>query len=339
MKLLQINFSVYLHTLLALLSSKIWYNSGMKKSIFAIAILILLAVTVCAGEVPEKNTAPEQFSFVWISDTQTITEKPALAEKIPCIFDWIVRSARDYGMIGVFHTGDIVENGWNDRYWERITKGIDLLPEDMPFIAAAGNHDVAKKKFSYEPWFKQNFVKNEDHEHQYKNGEGYYCLFYPGNEKIVAVSIGYNSIDKSGMEWVRNVFDSYPDHTGILIVHSFLSYNNDGESLFTRHGKKLYDEVVIPCDNVRLVLSGHIHGSSKHSVTLKTKSGTNRIVHMLRYDCQNASYVDLIGYLRILRFDPSMRTIEVLTYSPVQDDVHYRYEKPENEHFILENAF
>lgn len=315
----------------------------MKKKYLFVSFALMLDLLTCFfyafAEAPSVNSNPDQFSFVWISDTQTLTEKPSLASYIPDIFDWIVRSRKEYNTLSVFHTGDVVENGWNQLYWDRINAGIDMLPNNLPFIASAGNHDVAKRYPSYEQWFRQGFVKKESPQNQYRNGEGYYYLFYPGSEKIVAVSIGYNSVDNDGMDWVSSIFDQYSDYTGILITHSFTSYIKGKDYIFTKEGKKLYENVVIPCDNVRLVLCGHIHGNDTFSTKLKNKDGNERTVNILRYDYQYANTANLIGYIRILRFDPHYRSIEVMTYSPIQDNMHYVYDTPKYEHFYLEDAF
>lgn len=313
-----------------------------KKYLFAVFILLLVLLSSLLqayAEEPAINSREDQFSFVWISDTQTLTEKPSLASYIPDIFNWIIYSKNEYNTLSVFHTGDIVENGWNQLYWDRINAGIDILPANLPLIAAAGNHDVAKRYASYEPWLKQDFVKKEIPENQYKNGEGYYHLFYPGKEKIVAVSIGYNSIDQEGMDWVQSVFERYSDHTGILITHSFTSYIKGNDYLFTKEGKKLFENVVVPCNNVKLVLCGHIHGNDTYAARLTETDGSERIVNILRYDYQYAFTPDRIGYIRILRFNPEDRSIEVMTYSPIQDNMHYFFDDPKNEHFYLEDAF
>ena len=107
---------------------------------------------------PVPTPEPTPFSIVWMSDTQTMSKSERLSAAIQPMFDWVVQNREAERIQLVVHTGDIVENGWNDTYWSRISPAIDSLG-DIPFVPGAGNHDVAKKRGGYEPLQKQGFIQ------------------------------------------------------------------------------------------------------------------------------------------------------------------------------------
>ena len=215
------------------------------------------------------------------------------------------------------HTGDIVENGWSDTYWSRISPAIDSLG-DIPFVPAAGNHDVAKKRGGYEPLQKQGFIQRQDPDCQYKDGAGYYVRFSAGGMDVLVLALGYLSIDEDGFAWARSVFDANPDCYGILAVHSYLSYMGPRTSTLTPRGQRCRDGIVAQCKNVRLVLCGHVKEDARYEETFDDDGDgvAERLVTALRHNDQSAKRLTRIGFLRLLTFDPLARRITVTDYSP-----------------------
>lgn len=87
------------------------------------------APTPVPTPVPTQEPTPEPtpFSIVWMSDTQTMSKSERLSAAIQPMFDWAVQNREAESIQLVVHTGDIVENGWNDTYWSRISPAIDSL--------------------------------------------------------------------------------------------------------------------------------------------------------------------------------------------------------------------
>lgn len=318
------------------------YIEMTEKALKALIMVICLAVCSNMSAADDLLMAGEDsFSIIWFSDTQSVAEKPNSAAYIPDWFRWIGDSRGMMNTVAVVHTGDLVENGWNPVYWERMNKGIDLIPDDIPFIASAGNHDVAKRDYDYTPWLAQPFVKRYLPQHTFNGGEGYYALPESNGTKLVIVAIGYNSITDEGLKWMRSVFDKYPDHFGIIVAHSVLSYNKSdrSSSIYTASGKRIMDEVTALCPNVRIVLCGHVAGMSMKSEKYEDTDGNERNVYVLRYNYQDCSQLNRIGFLRVLKFTPMDDKVEIITYSPILDRYHNKGDDPKKEHFVLNGIF
>ena len=111
------------------------------------------------------------------------------------------------------------------------------------------------------------------------------------------------------------MLETYPDHSVILLVHSFLKDNGG----LTGTGKTLERELLSVYPNIRLVLCGHNDGS----VHWQKEYEDGHLVNALLYNFQDDKKYGL-GYLRILTFDPEDRSLFVTTYSPWFDDFDYQ---------------
>lgn len=290
---------------------------------------------------PSPTPEPTPFTIAWITDTQTLTMYESIMGAIVPMFRWVEQTRDEYDTVALIHTGDLVENGWNQRYWDRINPGIAEIGTDLPFIPAAGNHDVAKNRTSYEPWFAQPFMARLAPERCYRGGEGYYEVIDAGGMSLVIVALGYLSCDEEGMAWARDVFDAHADSFGILAVHSYLSKSPHSSAIWTHEGKRLHEDVVASCGNVRLILCGHVRGTARHDEFFDDDGdGTaERLVIALRHNEQDRRYPDQVGWLRMLTVDPMERSINVSTYSPFLDRTFTSKSKAADENFLIEGAF
>ena len=115
-----------------------------RPAVIAAACLITILLAGCGAEqqnsmaaadttaptpvpTPVPTPEPTPFSIVWMSDTQTMSKSERLSAAIQPMFDWVVQNREAESIQLVVHTGDIVENGWNDTYWSRISPAIDSL--------------------------------------------------------------------------------------------------------------------------------------------------------------------------------------------------------------------
>ncbi|MPN36126.1 hypothetical protein SDC9_183632 [bioreactor metagenome] len=90
-------------------------------------------------------------------------------------------------------------------------------------------------------------------------------------------------------------------------------------------GRRLIKSVIQQSPNIRVVLCGHERGMQYFAETPDdNKDGTpDRTVHQMMMNVQDDAERG-VGYLRLLRFDPVLDTIEVVTYSPVLDCYGYK---------------
>ncbi len=102
--------------------------------------------TVSAQVLPEASSPANSdglggnFSIIWITDTQYLTES------YPTYFDslcrWIVNNADKYNVKMVVHTGDLVEDEGNTSNWDNANRSMSiLLDAGIPYCWNAGNHD------------------------------------------------------------------------------------------------------------------------------------------------------------------------------------------------------
>ena len=96
---------------------------------------------------------------------------------------------------------------------------------------------------------------------------------------------------------------------------------------------------MLPNSSVKLVLSGHVIDPPVGRLTSTRPDGTR--VHQILANYQTCAYpcetLDGVtvrggnGFLRVLRFDPTARTISVTTYSPYLDE----YKHDAGNEFVL----
>jgi hypothetical protein len=113
---------------------------------------------------------------------------------------------------------------------------------------------------------------------------------------------------------MNGILREHPNSVAILLFHGYIQTNGT----YTVVGKKMFEQVVRPNPNVKLVLSGHVLGTAVRfeDVDDNGDGAPDRRVTALMYNYQNAD-MDC-GQLRLLTFDPMARSLRVLTYSPYQ---------------------
>ncbi|SFL80624.1 hypothetical protein SAMN04487943_10477 [Gracilibacillus orientalis] len=142
-------------------------------------------------------------------------------------------------------------------------------------------------------------------------------------------------IDDEGIAWMNEVLSQHPDRTAILTFHEYL------QATGTRHplGEKLYQEVVLPNENVVAVLSGHYHEAQTLVDEIDDDGDGNpdRTVYQMLSDYQ-AGPEGGQGYMRLLHFDTENNRIFVNTYSPYMDDYNYydTDEYPNKDEFMID---
>ena len=115
----------------------------------------------------------------------------------------------------------------------------------------------------------------------------------------------------------------------MICLHSYL--RPDGKRTGPR-AETVFRQLVVPHDNVALVLSGHIHGTARTEQRLKTKDGKDRIVWELLSDYQSAPEGGQ-GFLRLLTFDPAQGDLRVTTYSPYKN--RYGFFPADQDEFLV----
>lgn len=291
---------------------------------------------IVQDEIPDS---PEEYdyTFVWMSDTQYYSES------YPHIYDrqtqWIAEKQAEMNIKYVFHTGDLVDESDQEVQWENADNSMKTLDDaNIPYGVLAGNHDVSQKTNDYTAYYKyfgaDRFEDRSYYGGSYLNNRGHYDLISVDGNDYIMVYLGWG-VEDEGIKWMNEVLAAHPDRKAILNFHEYM------QATGTRHplGEKLYEEVVLPNENVFAVLSGHYHESQLlvDEIDDNGDGTTDRSVYQMLADYQGGPEGGQ-GYMRLLHFDTDNNRILVNTYSPYLDDYNY-YDTdayPGKDEFILE---
>lgn len=302
-----------------------------------------------------RNTASgplKDFTLVALPDTQFYSENVGgnLGKIFSTQTDWIVSQRKNLGIEGVLHLGDITQYGdkpataaseWaiaSDAMYRLENPLTTLLPDGIPYVLAVGNHDQTpignadgtttgfNTYFGVHPTTRINHFAGKPYyggtsvPHSADNN---HILFSAGGLDLIVISFEFdNTPDPDDLAWADALLKAHPTRCGIIITH--WTVNTGNPAAFSPQGSAIYQALK---DNPNLILmhGGHIAGEGRRSDTWQ-----GRTVHSLLADYQSRTNGG-DGWLRILKFRPSLNRIEVQTYSPTLD----RYETDANSKFNL----
>ena len=291
-----------------------------------------------AGVAPETQ-APPPVTVVVLPDTQYY------ASSYPDVFtlqtSWIVQQKLILNIAAVLHVGDIVD-GDTTAQWNVASSAMRMLDGVVPYVLVPGNHDTDSNRKTLindyfgpasMPWISGTMTAGQI--------ENNYALIDIGPQKWLVLGLEFGPRD-AVMTWADAVLKAYPDRPAIIVTHAYLY--NDGNrydiaisgsdtskanyqwwipeyygytaSQGINDGEQIWQRLILPNPNVRLVFSGHVTGGA-HSSSARPDGS---IVHQMLSDYQwlDGSYFGY-GYLRVLQFDYGKKTIQVQTYSPYLD--------------------
>jgi hypothetical protein len=290
-------------------------------------IAISSFVVTITSQTASANPSTENFTIVTLPDTQYYSQN------YPWIFEnqteWIVQNENEKNIVFVTHLGDIVNVNNNDYQWQYADNAMSILDGKVPYGILPGNHDM---NGGYSPplgagatYYENYFPASRYQGYSYWGGSydsnyvtslspnmNNYQLFSAGGMDFITLSLQYNP-PADVLSWADNVLSEYPNRRAIISTHSYIDTSG---SLAGDGGTAIWDNVVVPENNVFLVLCGHWSYSGE--AAQKIDNLGNRTVYQLLSDYQDqANGGD--GWLRIMEFVPSENKIYVRTYSPYLD--------------------
>ncbi len=281
---------------------------------------------------PTDTPVPTPFSIVWLSDTQSMTYCN-YTDALESMGRWIVDEKQARNILYVVQTGDAVENGFSDWQWKNFDACYDQFRDELPYIAIAGNHETGMKRHSYVGYLSRRNVSEIPRRYSFERGRAAYATLRAGGIDFLILGAGWDS-ELMSVDWMNEVLREHRDFVAILLFHGYIQTNGT----YTVVGKKMFEQVVKPNPNVKLVLCGHVLGTAVRfeDVDDNGDGAADRRVTALMYNYQNAD-TDC-GQLRLLTFDPMARSMRVLTYSPYQKR-YYRDYTYSSSDFLLDNVF
>ena len=257
---------------------------------------------------PSPTPAPTPFSLVLLSDTQALAyngNKPN-ASAFPQLRDWIEAHRASDNILGVLHTGDIVDNGFKQWEWDNFAPLLEAIHDDLFFFPVAGNHDIGTQAKSYSAYLKQPFLAAYAEEQKFEGGKMLYRVLSAGDEDMLLLGVGWDAYKtKSAQNWIDQVLADHADMPCILLTHGFLL--SDGGYL------KAVEKLIAQRPAIRLVLCGHGRDYQTRDFAYDDNGdgAADRTVTVLMMNMQDkASYA-----FRLLTFDPMTHALTVSTFN------------------------
>ena len=290
------------------------------------------------GAAGQAGTAPQRSTVVLLPDTQFY------ACAYPDIFQaqvlWIAEQTAAQQIALVLHTGDLVDSDVPSQ-WDVITSlhGLDGV---VPYMLVPGNHDLdAKRDSLISDYFDPAGFDAAVHFKDQKRPDNSYAVIRVSGRDWLFIGLEFSPRD-AVVKWASGVLASHATMPSVLFTHAYLysdgqrydrvivptqPYHPDGYVVTPKEGindgEDLWRKLVLPNENVRLVLSGHvIPDGTARSIAMRP-SGS--VVHEVLTNYQTCDLCPCAeaegggGFLRILKFDENSDSVHVSTYSPYKD--------------------
>lgn len=313
---------------------------------FLLLSMFILLNALYAEEPKPSPAEKVPFTIIALPDTQIYSES------FPMLFikqtEWIRDNREKLNIVAVLHLGDITNNN-TEKEWENADKALSVLDDVIPLFLVPGNHDTGPgggrgnletefldkhfppSRLEKKPWFGGVFEKNS-----IKNA---YYFFEASGIKFMVVCLEFGPRDEV-LDWANKIVSENKDSKVIVVTHAYMylddtrigpgdAWNPRGYPNGGNDGEDIWKKFVSKHANIFLVHSGHILHDGRGRQTSEGEKG-NKVHEIL------ANYQMLArggeGWLRILKFDPVAKKIEVTTYSPDLD----KFEEHEENKFELE---
>ena len=208
-------------------------------------------------------------------------------------------------ILGVVHTGDLVDNGFKAWQWENFTPFLEGLDKELFFFPVAGNHDIGSVVQDFTPYLKQPFLEAYPEAQKYKGGKSLYRILSAGGRDVLLLGMGWDTWrDRDALKWMDQVLASYPELPCVLVIHGFL---------LSRTGYyQSVEQMIAARPAIRLVLCGHMddYYTQVFAYDDDGDGQKERVVNALMLNMQRQQDYAF----RLLVFDPVSRSIDVRTY-------------------------
>lgn len=301
-----------------------------------------------------------QVRIVLLPDTQTYAEK--YPEVLDSQINWVARNAKQIAF--VMQQGDLTQNN-NDKEWIVIQNSFSKLNGKVPYVLAAGNHDMgsADGKFAdvrnstlfnnYFPYSQMSSLPGFSGVAEEGKMDNAYYIFKTGKISWLVITLEFgprNSI----LNWASSVIEKYPNHSVIINTHSYMysdstrqgpgdnwrpqayGVGKDTGDSSVNDGEQIWDKLVKDHSNVRFVFSGHVLNTGVGTLVSINSKGFPVYQMLANYqEGVTGSVKGGNGWLRILDMNYKKKTLNVSTYSPYIN----KYKEEPAQQFIIENIY
>jgi len=289
----------------------------------------------------ERSVVPTLPTVVVLPDTQYY------ASDFPEVFAtqirWIVEKQAARKISLAVHLGDIVDIAKDESQWQAASSSLRIMDGHVPYVIVPGNHDTDANRQGLidnyfapgtMPWIAGTMTAGKI--------ENSYTLVDIGPRQWLILGLEFGPRDAI-LAWADSILKAHPSLPAIIVTHAYLYEDGSRYGMaepgradpqptdqrfapeafgYTRSegindGEQIWQKLVAPNRQVRLVLCGHDNGVAR----LSTFRPDGTLVHQVLADYQwlyqgTAGYAGGSGYLRLLEFDYRRKEIRVRTYSP-----------------------
>lgn len=256
---------------------------------------------------------------------------------------WLAENLDAQRIVFVTHMGDIVDKN-NVHQWRIARENMDRLHGKIPYGISVGNHDMivrdtgnssmfqeyfGAERYADFPWYGGTYAGLPGHQPGISgNNANSFQIFSAGGLDFIHVHVECNAPDNV-LAWVDETLSNHRDRLAIVTTHMYLGGIEKKGAIVPQgrmqwkkvHGdrgntpQQLWDKCFSKHPNLFLILCGDQSASITHHQTSTGEHGNP--VHEILTDYPRD--VDESDWVRLLRFFPDKKKIEVKTYSPTQN--------------------
>lgn len=293
------------------------------------------------------------FSIVVLPDTQFYAE--AYPEIFQAQVEWIAASKSELSTAFVLHEGDIVNRNVAPQ-WDVASVALHSLDGVVPYVLSAGNHDVVStftgitRKADF---FNEHFPVAMHHDdlwfcdsYDEDDLQNSYALLDGGGRQWLVVALEFGPRDEV-LAWANDVLNDFRQYPAIIVTHAYMyledqRYDSVGHPSqdYSPHayglegsvndGEEMWNVLVAPHPNVKLVFSGHMLWPGVGRLSSVRADGS--VTHQVLANYQTCPTADPCmhpdsdqmyrggnGFLRTVRFNADHTQADIATYSPYLD--------------------
>ncbi|MBR5134732.1 MAG: metallophosphoesterase, partial [Clostridia bacterium] len=284
-------------------------------------------------------------TMIWSTDPQHYTKFEDLHEYYYEIYRYAAAEYQNGNVGYIITTGDLVDDrptaSVSGKQWGVSNQAMSYVEAvGMPNGLVSGNHDVCDYKLpdystgentnDYSKFWQTYPASRYNSERWYggsiNNNASHYDLITIGNVDFIVMYLGYGREATDEMiAWANQALKTYSHRTAILATHEYLDATTAKRA---GRGELIYEKLVDPNPNVKMVICGHDDGA----LCLETTASDGRTVYEVLSDYQfveledpdfyaNEHWIGSVpeccgdGYIRLMTVEGD--TLKSVTYSPV----------------------
>ena len=272
---------------------------------------------ICYDE-PLNHATDDSFCIIMLPDSQNYVKDLKNINCFSSQIRWIWNQRDKLNIKFVTHVGDLSNDSEDEEQFKNGFHQLGALSGVVPYGICAGNHDM--KSDGSAPYFTKYFPEamgeyRSDWVGSFDGNKHNAQKITVNGKEYLFIHLAFIPSD-GAIQWAEKLLKENADSYAIITTHAFLikdwsergiarkesrvsltdiRISRDG----TNAGQDIYNKLVVPYDNVRMVLSGHYVGRDY----LEMKVG-ERKVHAILVDCEHEAPLGGNGFLRILQFVP-----------------------------------